>query len=91
MKIEQTILQKIFLVRYQGRCYFVDYVNSDGQALCLLNRDNWEVYDENHESLQVYLLKSMTKKDSLMIKKDVKLVEKLITFCVEHFEDYNPV
>ena len=91
MEIEQTGLQKNFSVRYKNKLYFVDYVNSDGQDLRLLNRDNWEIYDEDHESLQIYTLSSMTKEEKLKIQKNLKFAEKLIKFCMQHFEDYNPV
>ena len=74
MKIEQTILQKSFIVRHLDKSYFVDYINSDGQTLGLVNRDNWEIYDDDHESLQVYILKSMKNRDKIKAQKNIKLL-----------------
>ncbi|MBM3232634.1 hypothetical protein FJZ18_00510 [Candidatus Pacearchaeota archaeon] len=85
MKITQTILQKTFRVEHHGKVYYVDYVNSDGQALILLNRDNWQIYDENHEELNIYLWKDSNKKEKKKIEMNLCLAEKLISFCILKF------
>ena len=90
MKLEQTTLQQTFMVKYRRKSYCIDYLNSDGQTLGLLNRDNWEVTDEDGESINVYRFKSDTKKEKEQIKQNIKLVRKLIEFCVKHFKDYQP-
>ncbi len=90
MKIEQTTLQKTFVIRYKGKTYLVDYLDSDGQTIRLLNRDYWEVYDENSEELQIYIFKESTKKEKILIDKNIKLKERLVEFCIKHFEDYKP-
>ncbi|MBS3077365.1 hypothetical protein J4233_03770 [Candidatus Pacearchaeota archaeon] len=91
MEIEQTTLQKTFTIKLKDKTYFVDYLNSDGQILGLINRDNWEIYDENSEELQIYTFKSSSKKEKEQAEKNLELADKLISFCIKHFEDYNPV
>ena len=71
MEIEQTTLQKTFTIKLKDKTYFVDYLNSDGQILGLINRDN--------------------KKEKEQAEKNLELADKLISFCIKHFEDYNPV
>jgi len=89
MKLEQTTLQKTFTVKHKGKSYFVDYLNSDGQTLNLLNRNNWEVYDKDSEELQIYTFQRDSKKKKEQAKKNLELAEKLVEFCVRHFGDYN--
>ncbi len=90
MKIEQTTIQKTFTVSYRNKTYYIDYVNSDGQTLALLNRNNWEIYREDHELLEIYLFKCDSEKEKLMAKKNVELANKLIELCIKHFNDYKP-
>ncbi len=66
----------------------MDYLNSDGQILGLLNRYYWEVLDEGLEELNIYVFDDTTKKELKQIKKNVKLYNQLINFCIKHFEDY---
>ncbi|MBU4308441.1 MAG: hypothetical protein KJ566_01450 [Nanoarchaeota archaeon] len=91
MKIEQSTIQKTFVVEHKGRIYNIDYLNSDGQILGLINRNNWEVFDENSEELKIYLFQEETKREKENVKKNKKLFIKLIKFCIKHFEYYNPI
>ena len=87
MKIIQSTLERNFTVKHKGKTYYVDYLNSDGQILGLSNRDYWEVYNENLEELPEHKIK-----DNKVItnKKELKLKNKLIKFCKNHFSDYKP-
>mgnify|MGYP001580775598 CR=1 FL=1 len=90
MQLLQTSLERNFTLKDNNKIYYINYLNSDGQILGLLNRFNWEILDENLEELDVYKFKNMTKNRKEQIKKNIKLLNKLITFCVKHFEDYKP-
>ena len=92
IKIEliQTTIAKYFTVQYKGKTYYIDYVNSDGQTLLLSNRDYWEILDEELEELCVSEFQNDTKKEKEQIKKNIKLANKLISFCIKHFSDYKP-
>ena len=90
MKLTQSILERNFAIKHNGKTYYINYLNSDGQILGLTNRFHWQVLDEDSEELDVYEFKSTTKKQKEQIKKNVKLQDKLITFCIKHFNDYQP-
>lgn len=89
MKLEQSTLQRTFMVKHKGKSYCIDYLNSDGQILGLLNRNNWEI-SKNGEELNIYSFKSDTKKEKKLIDKNMELAEELVEFCIKHFDDYPP-
>ncbi|MFH1971026.1 MAG: hypothetical protein ABIJ05_01425 [Patescibacteria group bacterium] len=89
MKRLQTTIQKTFTVKHRGKTYHIDYLNSDGQILGLINRNNWEITDEDGEELQIHLIKGKSKKEKEKVMKDLELAEKLIEFCVKHWDDYD--
>ena len=91
MKLEQTTIQKTFEVKYKNKNYHVNYINSDGQTLAILNRDNWEIFIEDHELLDIYLFKGDDKVKRLKADKNLFLADKLIEFCIKHFNDYKPI
>ncbi|MDO8460300.1 MAG: hypothetical protein Q7S74_04280 [Nanoarchaeota archaeon] len=91
MKITQTTIQKTFYVQIKDKTYYVDFVNSDDHNLSLLNRNNWEIYDESHEELDLYTYDNTNKKRAREIKKNWQLAKKLINFCIKHFNDYEPL
>lgn len=89
MKLDQSTLQRTFMVKHKGKSYCVNYLNSDGQILGLLNRSNWEITVDGEE-LNIYSFKSDTKKEKEQVDKNMGLAEKLVEFCVKHFNDYQP-
>jgi len=90
MKLVQTVIEKNFFVDHQGKIYYVNYLSSDGHILGLLNRDEWEITDENHEELQVYAFQGINKNEKVKIRNNQKLANNLIKFCTEHFDNYAP-
>ena len=84
------MLERHFTVKHKGKFYCVDYLSSDGQILGLINRDTWEICDEEYEELNVYLFNDTPKKEREKIKSNIKLANKLIKFCIKHFNDYKP-
>lgn len=91
MKIVQSILNKKFVIINNREKYYVDYLNSDGQILDLMNRNNWEIYNEDGEELQIYFFNNDTEKEKEKILKNSKLSEELINFCIKNFDTYNPL
>ena len=90
IKLTQTVLEKNFTVKHKERFYYVSYLNSDKPILGLINRDTWEICDEEGEELNTYILKDTTKEEKQQIKKNTKLANRLIGFCIRHFSDYKP-
>ena len=87
MNLTQSTLQRSFTVKHKGKTYYVDYLNSDGQILGLLNRDYWGVLDQDLEELPTY---KFTKDKAIPNKKESELKIRLIKFCIKHFNDYKP-
>ncbi|MBU0977303.1 MAG: hypothetical protein KKD18_02710 [Nanoarchaeota archaeon] len=91
MELKQTVIQKTFTVMHDEKCYCVDYINSDGQILGLINRNNWEISCEDSEELQLYLFKGSTKKEKEEVEANLKLADELIDFCIKNFNNYNTI
>ena len=68
----------------------MEYANSDGYANYLLNRYDWEILDEELEELCLCEFEDDTKKEKQQIKKNIKLYNNLISFCIKRFNDYKP-
>ena len=90
MKIKQTTIQKTFEIKHKNDIYYVDYVNSDGQTIALQNRNNWEIFMEDDESLNIYSFKGDSKTRRREVDKNRALANKLIGVCIKHFNDYQP-
>jgi len=83
-------LEKNFTVKYNKKIYYIDFIASDRQILGLINRDTWEVLDEEFEEICVCEFQNSTKKEKQQIKNNRELANRLIDFCIKHFNDYNP-
>ena len=90
MKLITSTLERNFTVIHKNRTYYVSYLNSDGQISGLLNRFHWEILDEELEELNIFDFEDTTKEEKKEIDKNVKLSNKLINFCIKHFNDYQP-
>ena|SRR3989338_7189129 len=90
IKIIQTVLEKNFTVKYNKKIYYIGFLASDRQILGLINRNTWEILDEELEELCLCEFREATKKEKWQIKNNIKLANKLISFCIKHFDDYKP-
>ena len=90
MKLVQSSFERSFVVTYKGKEYFVNYLNSSDRIPNLANRFHWEVFDENHEELNIFEFENMTLKEKEQIQKNIELRDYLVEFCIKHFNDYNP-
>ncbi|MDD5134566.1 MAG: hypothetical protein PHP01_04045 [Phycisphaerae bacterium] len=58
MQLEANQISRDWTILHNGRTFYVNFTESDGQSLALLNRDNWEIYEETDESteeLDIYI------------------------------------
>ena len=90
MKLVGNTLQRTFLVTHRGKEYFIDYLESNYPNSAIINREKWRVVDKNGEELNIYSLKSNTKKEIAKINLTRKKWDKLIKFCVKNFNSYQP-
>ncbi|MFQ6054619.1 MAG: hypothetical protein ACE5KE_00535 [Methanosarcinales archaeon] len=86
MKITQNTISRDWTIVVNGKTYYVNYTNSDGQTLALCNRDYWEVYDKDGEELRIYIFKDTTEEQKKEIQKNIELMNKLIEFCIKNWD-----
>ena len=88
IKLTQTVLERHFTIRHKERFYYVSCLNSDKPILGLINRDTWEILDEELEELCTCEFQDATKKEKEQVRKNRILANRLIDFCIRHFNDY---
>jgi len=62
----------------------------DGQTLVLLNRDNWQVCEETGdgtEELEVTVCQDDGPEERRRARENARLAEKLIAFCIDHWDN----
>ena len=90
MHIETNQISRDWTILHEGRRFYVNYTESDGQTLGLLNRDNWEVLeetDDDTEELNVYVFKEDTPGQRERAEENARLKEKLVRFCIENWDN----
>ena len=88
MKTEQNTLSRDWIIRHEGRTFYVNFTESDGQTLTLFNRDNWDITEETDEEaieLNGYIFSSMTEQERLKAQDEALLIKKIISYCVENW------
>ena len=90
MQLEANQISRDWTILHRGRKFYVNYTDSDGHTLALMNRSNWEVLEERDndtEELNVYAFKSSTRKERELTAKNAVLKEKLVRFCIENWDN----
>jgi len=59
MEIKGYLLEKQFEVKFKNKIYYISYLNSDSNTLCLFNRNNWEIYQEDGDELFEFVFKKI--------------------------------
>ncbi|MHC4070484.1 MAG: hypothetical protein ACYSWW_11240 [Planctomycetota bacterium] len=90
MQLEANQISRDWTMLHKGRKFYVNYTDSDGHTLALMNRGNWEVLeerDDDTEELNVYVFKTSTQKERRLAAKSALLKEELVKFCIENWEN----
>ena len=90
MQLKMNQISRDWTIVHDGRTFHVNYTESDGQTMALCNRDNWEVWeqtDEGAEELDIYVFKGDSKEKQIKAENNFKIMEKLISFCIENWEN----
>jgi len=90
MKLESNQISRDWTVLHDGRKFYVNYTQSDTQALALCNRDNWEVLEETDkgpEELDIYGFERDGPDGQSKIDANFRLMKKLIRFCIENWDN----
>ena len=68
----------------------MNFTESDGQTLSLMNRDNWAVTEETDDGtfeLNGYIFSSMTEQQRQQAADDAMLVKAIIIHCIENWDN----
>lgn len=87
MKIISFFLERQFEIEFKDKIYYISYVNSTSDTLCLLNRNNWEIYEEDGDELFEFIFK---RNKFVLDKNRRNLKIKLIKHCIKNFNNYKP-
>jgi len=90
MKLEANQISRDWTVLHKGRTFYVNYTQSDGQTLALMNRDNWEVLEETDdgpEELDVYGFTGDSEEDRVKTQENFAMMKRLIRFCIANWDD----
>jgi hypothetical protein len=89
MQLETNQISRDWTILHNGRKFYVNYTESDGQTLALCNRNNWEVWEETDdgvEELNEYVFKGDTAEEQKKAEGNSLLKERLIRFCIENWD-----
>ena len=90
MQLELNQISRDWTVLHKGRTFYVNYTESDGQTLALMNRDNWEVWEqteEGTEELDIYAFRSDSAEKREQVRENFELMKRLIRFCIENWDN----
>ena len=90
MEIEQNTISRDWTVLHEGRRFFVNFADSDGQTLALCNRDTWEIHEETDdgtEELNAYAFSDSSLEARAKAQGNAEMIDKLIDFCLAHWEN----
>jgi hypothetical protein len=90
MEIEQNTISRDWTVIHEGRTFYVNLTESDGQTLALCNRGNWNVLEETEtgtEELDCYVFSDSTPEQKRHAEENAWLIDKLIAFCIRNWNN----
>lgn len=90
MQLQTNQISRDWTILHEGRTFYVNYTQSDGQTLALCNRDNWEVWEgtaEGKEELDIYSFTSDSEEKRAKARENFELLKRLIRFCIEHWDN----
>jgi hypothetical protein len=90
MRIEQNTISRDWTVLHNGRTFYVNFTQSDGQTLALCNRANWEIAEETDEGVgeaNACELRNSRRREKRRAKQDAAITDSLIDFCIAKWDN----
>ena len=90
MELGTNQISRDWTILHEGRMFYVNLTESDGQTLALCNRNNWEVGEETDdgvEELNELFFKDDTPQERAKAEENSLLKERLIGFCLENWDN----
>jgi hypothetical protein len=90
MEIEQNTISRDWTVLHEGRRFYVNFTESDGQTLALCNRENWQIQKGTENGIEefgacVFKDSSLTEREQA--QENVEMIDELRDFCLAHWEN----
>jgi len=89
MELERNQISRDWTILHEGKTFYVNYTQSDGPTLALMNRDHWEVLeetDEGPEELDIYGSSGDSEEERARVQENFKLMKRLIRFCITNWD-----
>jgi len=89
MQVQTNQISRDWTILHEGRTFYVNYTQSDGQTLAICNRDNWEIWEETPEGteeLDIYSFSGDNEQERAKARENFKLMKRLIGFCIEQWD-----
>ena len=90
MEVQQNSVSRDWTVLHEGRLFHVNFTESDGQTLALLNRDNWEVSEETEDGMEEFsacVFNDSSPTERKQAEKRVRIIDELVAFCIENWDN----
>lgn len=90
MQLETNQISRDWAILHNGRKFYVNLTESDGQTLALCNRNNWEVWqetDDGTEELNEYGFSDDKPEQRKQTEQNARLKEKLVKFCIDNWDN----
>jgi hypothetical protein len=90
MEIEQNTMSRDWTVVHQGRRFFVNFTESDGQTLALCNRENWQIQEETEDGIEefnAYVFSKSSPEEQKQAQENARMIDELIVFCIRNWDN----
>ncbi len=90
MKTEQNTISRDWIVLHNGRRFFVNFTESDGQTLMLCNRNNWEITEQTEDGVKdvsTCVFKGSSAAEQRQAEENAELIEELVAFCIDNWDN----
>ena len=90
MEIQQNSISRDWTVVHEGRLFHVNFTESDGQTLALLNRENWEIAEKTEDGTEEFSaceFNDSSPTERKQAEKRVRIIDELVAFCIENWEN----
>ena len=90
MQLEKNQISRDWTILHNGKRFYVNFTESDGQTLALCNRGNWEVWEDTEdgvEELNEYCFKDDTPEQQRQAQKNAHLKDELVRFCIDNWDN----
>ena len=90
MEIEQNTISRDWTVTHEGRRFYVNFTDGDGQTLALCNRENWQIQEETEGSIEefgAYAFGGSSPEEREQAQENAEMIDELVGFCLAHWEN----